>query len=188
MGRFFLGVITMLLILVLTVSGFWLLDLAGVIKLNKMVLNLVSSLPGLEDLTENYELGKKRSEVLAKKEQDLKSWQSKLKLLESKLVEATANFETEKLKWEKEHLAKVNSSKGNDGKKAPANPVSNIDKYLAMVGGMKPAKAAAVLQKLPQETSALILERLRANQAAKIMENLPAEYVAELTQKRINNP
>lgn len=189
MGRFFLGIFTVLLIIVLTVSGMWLADLLGIININHLVLQMAGSLPGLEDLAESYELGRKRSDVLKKREQDLNSWQKKLNMSETKLAEATGNFENDKLKWEKDHLptaAGASPLSPNENEIQSMTDV-NQSKYLAMIAGMKPAKAAAVLEKMPKETTGLILEKMRSSQASKIMECLSPNYVAELTRDRIKN-
>jgi flagellar motility protein MotE (MotC chaperone) len=51
---------------------------------------------------------------------------------------------------------------------------------------MKPKQAAAVIQKLPEETVFTIFDQLRPHQVTKIMENLPESYLAKLTQDRLN--
>jgi len=181
-GRFLLGFFSVLLILALCLAGIWLGDLLGLINLDQVFLDLASSRPGLNDLAENYELGKKRSAVLKEREADLRARQRKLELAEAKLAEETSRFDQDQINRGKAGMTLPTKKDQPSGDSDQAN----LEKYLTLIGGMKPEKAAPVLQKLPDKTVYLILDKLRPNQAVKILEKLPAEYVARLTQGRIS--
>lgn len=183
MVRYFLGILTVFALLVVLVLGIWVGDLIGFWEINKLALSAVSSLPELNDVAQNYELGKKRSDVLKKKEAELQALQERLNQSEAELDKRIKSFEAEKINWERQQL------KNSTAKKATATDVAPDDhrKYLAMVGGMKPDKAAVVIRELPVETTILIFNQLRSSQVIKIMENLPAEYVIKLTQSQVNN-
>jgi flagellar motility protein MotE (MotC chaperone) len=187
MGRFFLGVLTPIILILVLILGIWVSDLLGFVKINNLALDGVALLPGMKTIRQDYELGKKRTAVLLEKEDDLRAWESKLKVSEAKLTEDTAQFENERLEWGKSHLIKTESSVlPNQTTVATKVDDSETKKYLALVGGMKPDKAAAVVGQLPEETVLLLLKQLRSSQATKILESLPADYVARLTKKQIN--
>lgn len=181
MVRYFLGILTVFALLVVLVLGIWVGDLIGFWEINKLALSAVSSLPELNDVAQNYELGKKRSDVLKKKEAELQALQERLNQSEAELDKRIKSFETEKLNWERQQL------KRDTAKTATDVTPDDHRKYLAMVGGMKPDKAAVVIRELPVETTLLIFNQLRPSQVIKIMENLPAEYVIQLTQSQVNN-
>lgn len=184
MGRFFLGFLVPFILIIILILGVWLCDVFGFLQMNRLALEVVSVLPGLENVVKEVELGKKRSQMLQDMENELRARENLLKKSEAKLAEEVENFDAQKLKWEKLHLAKGSgdSSKTNEAAEADAE----IKKYLALIGGMKPDKAAAVIEKLPVETSLMLLKQFRASQATKIMEKLSADYVVALTEKRLN--
>lgn len=187
MGRFFLGVLTPIALILIVILGLWVSDLLGFVQINDLALDAVGLLPGMKTVKDDYELGKERSVVLQEKEDQLRGWESKLKTSEAKLKEDTAQFENEKLEWEKQHLLKTDGPVSPKQAAAPGTADLELKKYLSIIGGMKPEKAAAVVQQLPEDTVLLLLKQLRPSQAAKILENLPPEYVVHLTKKRITS-
>lgn len=168
----------------------WALSQFGVIDLKTMVLQSAGYLPGLEDLAENYELGRKRSVLLSFREKDLQEREKKLKQDQDKLSAERDRFENEKFQWEKEHPTttpnRFVTSPGNAFGKLKNQEEAKVQEYLNMVGNMKPKQAALVIQKLPEETVFMIFDQLRPSQVTKIMENLPGDYLAKLTQDRLN--
>jgi flagellar motility protein MotE (MotC chaperone) len=188
MEKFFLGIATVLLVIVVAVGCLWLFDLVGVIKMNDLILNEAGKLTGMKKLAVNYELGKKRSAVLQKKEMELTTKERQLAARETKLQKNFTELEDQKQLWLKEHSQTVQAIQTNGITGAKASPASDrsVKNYLATIGAMKVDKAAAVMQKLPDETVLLIFDQLRTNQAAKLMESLPAEYLTRLTKARLN--
>lgn len=185
MGRFFLGFCLPIVLVVLVVLGIWLCDVFGLLEVNRLALETVSILPGLENVVKEVELGKKRSQMLQNMESELRARENLLKKAEAKLAEEREDFETQKLQWEKQRLREEASGKSSNNPKNGAGKEVEIKKYLELIGGMKPAKAAAVIEKLPVETSLAILKEIRPSQATKIMENMSSDYVAALTEKRL---
>lgn len=190
MGRFFLGVLTPILLVLVIILGLWVSDLVGLVKINNLALDMVSALPGMKNVKEESELGKKRSAVLLEKEDSLRGWESKLKVSQARLNSNVAQFENEKLEWEKQHPINEANTAGsmmpNKGAaKASVDP--DLKKYLGIIGSMKPDKAATVIKQLPDDTVLLLLKQLRSEQATKILETLPSDYVVRLTKKRIKS-
>ena len=184
MGRFLMGFCIPLLLIFILVLGIWLCDVLGFLQMNKLALEAVSVLPGLENVVKEVELGKKRSQMLQEMENDLRARENLLKKAEAKLAEEREEFEIQKLQWEKLHLKEASGKTSKSSKEASAAE-AEIKQYLALIGGMKPAKAAAVIEKLPVETSLAILKEIRPSQATKIMENMSSDYVVALTEKRL---
>ncbi len=162
----------------------------GIIEVKSFLLEGLSFIPGLNDLAENYELGKKRSKLLEEREVNLRAGEEQLQKDLAKLAEEQDLFLDEKITWEREHpvTAKTVETSGTSAvqKAALAKEEAKVKHYLAMLGSMKPKKAAMVIQKLPKETVYLIFDQLQKSQVTKILENMPEEYLAKLTQDRLN--
>jgi flagellar motility protein MotE (MotC chaperone) len=186
MGKYFLGVFTVVLLLALGAGCIWLFDFVGVIALDDLALRAVGSLPGLSDLPASYALGKKRSLVLKQKEEELMAREKRLAAGRNKLEEDSNALATEKKQWLKERNVLSQAVPGQS-LQTPAGLDPAVKKYLAMVGAMKPAKAAAVIQQLPDATVFLLLDQLKSAQATKIMESLPPGYLTRITRARLNS-
>jgi flagellar motility protein MotE (MotC chaperone) len=194
MGRFLLGLIVVPVVLAVAVGVVLILDQFGIVSYPKAVLQPVGSTLGIQNLAENYDLGKKRSALLESRDQELRKAEAEVKSRQTVLAQKMAEFEAAKTQWEKDHpltpVAAANSASGlaNSSKAPPPSAVKADPKeiqFLANIGGMKPAKAAAVIEKLAPETVYRIFDQLDARQVSKIMENLPADLVAKLTQGRM---
>jgi flagellar motility protein MotE (MotC chaperone) len=185
---FNLGRVLIIIIAICLILG--VLNFLGVINVKESFLQGLSLIPGLNDLAENYELGKKRSKLLSEREADLQAREEKLKQDLAKLAEEQDLFLDEKLVWKREHPVSAGTP-GSSGltpaqKAARAKEEANLKYYLATLGSMKPKNAAMVIQKLPEETVYLIFDQLQQSQVRKILEKMPAEYLAKLTQDRLN--
>jgi len=166
------------------------LSFMGIIDVKGLFIQGISYVPGLNDLAGNYELGKKRSKLLHEREADLHAREEKLQKELAKLTGEKDLFLDEKFTWEREHPVSVKPAGAPDSsapqKTALTKEKAKVKQYLAMLGSMKPKKAAMVIQKLPEETVFLIFEQLQKNQVTRILENMPEEYLAKLTQDRLN--
>lgn len=185
---FNLGRVLIIIIAICLILG--VLNFLGVINVKESFLQGLSLIPGLNDLAENYELGKKRSKLLSEREANLQAREEKLRQDLAKLAEDQDLFLDEKLAWEREHPVSAGTP-GSTGltpaqKAARAKEEANLKYYLATLGSMKPKNAAMVIQKLPEETVYLIFDQLQQSQVRKILEKMPAEYLAKLTQDRLN--
>jgi flagellar motility protein MotE (MotC chaperone) len=186
MGKYFLGVFTVILLIVLGAGGIWLFDFAGVIALDDLAIRSAANLPGLSDLPASYALGKKRSVVLKKKEEELVAREKRLAAERNKLEEDSNALVTEKKQWLKERNTLFKAASGQSTQTSEGLDPA-VKKYLATVGAMKPAKAAAVIQQLPDATVFALFDQLKSARASKIMENLPAEYLTRITRARMNS-
>jgi flagellar motility protein MotE (MotC chaperone) len=184
MGKFFFGMLTVLLIIAVGVGCLWVSDLFGIVNLNGLILDQTGKVTGLKNLAENYELGKKRSAVLQKKEAGLAAKERHLAAKEATLQAARDELEDQKQSWLKER-SRLAADKQKDKPEENTAAKAEIKDYLATLGTMQAEKAAAVIQKLPDETVFLIFEQLRARQATKLMESLPTDYLTRLTKARI---
>jgi flagellar motility protein MotE (MotC chaperone) len=150
--------------------------------------------PHLGDLPQSYELGKKRGELLAKKEKELRDREAKLKKDQAQLAADRNQLNDEKNNWLNQHpqtnakfIPAANIvNPPMPGRFAPPTSDQKLKDYLTRVGMMKPKQAAAVIQKLPEETVFAIFDQLRPYQVTEIMNNLPEAYLAKLTQDRLN--
>jgi flagellar motility protein MotE (MotC chaperone) len=190
MNRVFFNFGRILIIVVAISLLLGILNFLGIINVKELFLEGLSFIPGLNDLAENYELGKKRSKLLSEREADLQAREAKLQTDLAKLAEEQDLFLDEKLAWQREHPLIAGTS-GSSGltvaqKAARAKEEANLKYYLATLGSMKPKNAAMVIQKLPEETVYLIFDQLQQSQVRKILEKMPAEYLAKLTQDRLN--
>lgn len=182
------GRILILFLAICLVLG--ILNFMGILNVKEFFIQGLSYIPGLDDLSENYELGKKRSKLLIEREAELKAREEQLQRDRAKLEEEQDLLLAEKLAWEREHPVSV----GADGtvkpsaaqKAALVKEEAKLKYYLATLGSMKPKNAAMVIQKLPEDTIYLIFDQLQQSQVRKILENMPAEYLAKLTQDRLN--
>lgn len=184
MGKYFLGIFTVVLLIAVGAGCIWLFDFVGLIALDDLAIRAAGNIPGLSDLPTSYSLGKKRSVVLKKKEDELTVREKRLKADRNKLEEEIGAFANEKKQWLKERNTLSKAAPGQSAN-TPAELEPAVKKYLATVGAMKPAKAAAVIQKLPDATAFALFDQLKSAQAAKIMENLPPEYLTRITQARV---
>jgi flagellar motility protein MotE (MotC chaperone) len=187
MGKFLLGIATVLIVIGVAVGCLWLGDLVGILELKQLILNETGRLTGIKNLAETYELGKKQSAVLEKKEFELAKKERQLIARETKLQTEFTELQDQKQSWIKERskTAPVQPPKGKITPRPDATPDPTLKTYLATIGAMKAEKAAAVMQNLPDETVFLILDQLRKQQAAKLMENLPPEYLTRITKARL---
>jgi flagellar motility protein MotE (MotC chaperone) len=187
MGKYLLGVVTVLIMIGVAAGSLYLCDLVGVIKLQDLVLTETGRLLGIEDLAFTYELGKKHSDVLQKKEDELAKRERRLAARETQLQLDVTELQDQKQLWLKERSkadsVKLSRAKNSSGPLATPDPA--LKNYLEIIGAMKAEKAAAVIQKLPDEIVFLILNQLRTQQAAKLMENLPPDYLTRLTKARV---
>ncbi|HYH02619.1 MAG TPA: hypothetical protein VEC37_05925 [Bacillota bacterium] len=188
MGKYLLGILTVIIIVAVGCGGILIFDLVGIVKKNDLIFTAVEQLTGLKNFQENYELGQKRSRVLKKKETELVTKEKRLASREQRLEADLAELENQKQLWFKEHpIVKQPEPKSVVAQNKPRTEDDpKLKNYLATIGAMKAEKAAAVIQKLPDETVFLIFDQLRANQASKLMENLPPEYLTRLTEARLN--
>jgi flagellar motility protein MotE (MotC chaperone) len=173
----------------------WGLNQFGIIDAKGLILQGASFYPGLQDLPKNYELGKKRGEMLSQREKDLENRERKLKAAQDQLAADRDQFENDKNKWQNEHPVTAGTkytptpnyvNPPMPGKFPPPTSDQKLKDYLTRVGTMKPKQAALVIQKLPEETVFTIFDQLRPFQVSRIMENLPEDYLAKLTQDRLN--
>ncbi|NLW47796.1 MAG: hypothetical protein GXY86_10735 [Firmicutes bacterium] len=190
MNRTFFNFGRILIIVVAICLFLGILNLLGIVNVKELFLEGLSYIPGLNDLAENYELGKKRSKLLSEREADLQAREAKLQEDLAKLAEDQDFFLDEKLAWEREHPV-IAGTPGSSGltaaqKAARVKEEANLKYYLATLGSMKPKNAAMVIQKLPEDTVYLIFDQLQQSQVRKILEKMPAEYLAKLTQDRLN--
>lgn len=187
-GFFNFGRILIILLAIGLVLG--ILNFMGVLNVKDLFIKGLSYIPGLEDFSESYELGKRRSKLLNEREAELKAREEQLQREQAQLEEEQDLLLAEKLAWEREHPVSV----GPDGtakpsaaqKAAIAKEEAKLKYYLATLGSMKPKNAAMVIQKLPEDTIYLIFDQLQQSQVRKILENMPPEYLAKLTQDRLN--
>lgn len=193
MGKFLLGFFTFVLLAGLGYGSILVVDALDLVKKEDLILMGVERLTGIKKFKEIYEIGKKRSAVLQQKENELGQKEARLVAKEKRLVSRQTEYDAEfaalekqKQTWLKEHPP-VSAPKTVASQKAnPGITDSTLKTYLATIGAMKPEKAAAVIQKLPEETVFAIFDQLRTSQASKVMENLPAEYLTRITQTRVN--
>ncbi|HBE80256.1 MAG TPA: hypothetical protein DDW65_21120 [Firmicutes bacterium] len=198
MSRFFSGFLKLTLGIALAYFMFWGLAQFGVIDSKTLILQAASLFPDLRDLPQSYELGKKRSQLLGEKEAELRRLEERLKKGQSQLAADRNQLNEDKNKWQNEHPATATNDTPKyvqaqnivnppmPGKFPSPTPEQKLKDYLIRVGTMKPKQAAAVIQKLPEETVFAIFDQLRPYQVTKIMENLPEAYLAKLTQDRLN--
>lgn len=190
MNRVFFNFGRILIIFLAICLVLGILNFMGVLNAHDLFIQGLSYIPGLNDLSENYELGKKRSKLLSEREADLKAREEQLQRDQAKLEEEQDLLLAEKLAWEREHPVPVGADgtrKPSDAQKAAlAKEEAKLKYYLATLGSMKPKNAAMVIQKLPEDTIYLIFDQLQQSQVRKILENMPAEYLAKLTQDRLN--
>ncbi len=193
MGRFLLGLIVAPVVLAVAVGVVLLLDQFGIVSYPKLVLQAVGSTLGIKNLAENYDLGKKRSALLESRDRELRKTEAEVKSGQTVLAQKMAEFAAERTQWEKDHPITPTGAANAAG---PANPSQTpsvnsgkVDpkesQFLTNIGGMKPAKAAAVIEKLAPETVYRLFDQMDARQVSKILENLPADLVAKLTQGRM---
>ncbi len=189
MNRIFFNFGRVLIIIVAICLILGILNFMGIINVKELFLQGLSFIPGLNDLAENYELGKKRSKLLGEREADIQAREAQLKQDLAKLAEEQDLFLDEKLTWEREHPASIRTAETSGPtaaqKAALAKEEAKLRYYLATLGSMKPKNAAMVIQKLPEDTVYLIFDQLQQSQVRKILENMPAEYLAKLTQDRL---
>lgn len=187
-GLFNFGRIIIILLAIGLVLG--ILNFMGLVDVKGFFIQGLSYIPGLEDLAENYELGKRRSKLLSEREADLQVREEQLQRDQAKLAEERDLLLAEKMAWEREHP--VSDRSGGTTKltatqrEALAKEEAKLKYYLATLGSMKPKNAAMVIQKLPEETIYLIFDQLQQSQVRKILEKMPPEYLAKLTQDRLN--
>ena len=187
-GLFNFGRIIIILLAIGLVLG--ILNIMGVINVKDLFIQGLSYIPGLEDLAENYELGKRRSKLLDEREAALQAREEQLQRDQAKLAEEQDLLLAEKIAWEREQpvsagtaeTAKLTAAQ----KEALAKEEAKLKYYLATLGSMKPKNAAMVIQKLPEDTIYLIFDQLQQSQVRKILEKMPPEYLAKLTQDRLN--
>ncbi|TCL66544.1 flagellar motility protein MotE (MotC chaperone) [Hydrogenispora ethanolica] len=188
MVRFFIGLVVVPALLAAGLGGLWILNQFGVVPYQQVVLQTVGGIAGIKDLADTYELGKKRSAILKSREQELRQRQQHLQTQTARLDDERSIFKTTRDKWEKAHpeaTAEASpAGSAKDSQNIQADPKGK--EFLVTIGGMKPQKAAEVIQKLPEETVYMILDGLEARRVAKIMENLPADYLAKLAQERLD--
>lgn len=190
MNRGFFNFVKVLIVLLAICLVLGIFNFLGVLNVKDLFIKGLSYIPGLGDLYDNYELGKKRSKLLSEREAELKAREEQLQRDLAKLEEEQDLLLAEKLAWEREHPVSV----GPDGTVRPsaaqkallAKEEAKLKHYLATLGSMKPKNAAMVIQKLPEDTIYLIFDQLQQSQVRKILENMPAEYLAKLTQDRLN--
>lgn len=190
MSQGFFNLVKVLIILLAICLVLGIFNFLGVLNVKDLFIKGLSYIPGLGDLYDNYELGKKRSKLLSEREAELKAREEQLQRDLAKLEEEQDLLLAEKLAWEREHPVSVSP----DGRAQPsatqkamlAKEEAKLKHYLATLGSMKPKNAAMVIQKLPEETIYLIFDQLQQSQVRKILENMPAEYLAKLTQDRLN--
>ncbi len=189
MARFIFGMLVFPVLLGFGLLVLFILNLFGVVSFQKTVLWAVEKTFQVPKLVENYELGKKKSDFWLQKEEDFSYRDAQLKEREAKLDEERVAFETLKSRWEKD-----NPTIGAEGPKPvmvdAVKPLetmkdANVQQFLARLGRMKPQKAAAVVEKLPEENVQQIIDELDERQATKIMEYLSPELLARLTQERL---
>jgi flagellar motility protein MotE (MotC chaperone) len=195
MSQFFSGFLKLTLGMALACFIFWGLVQFGVIDSKTLILQAASLFPDLRDLPQSYELGKKRNQLLAEKEAELRRLEERLKEGQSQLAADRNQLNEDQNKWQNAHPAAKDTSQylqaqnivnpPMPGKFPPPTPEQKLKDYLIRVGTMKPKQAAAVIQKLPEETVFAIFDQLRPYQVTKIMENLPEAYLAKLTQDRL---
>lgn len=190
MNRGFFNFVKVLIVLIAICLVLGIFNFLGVLNVKDLFIKGLSYIPGLGDLYDNYELGKKRSKLLSEREAELKAREEQLQRDLAKLEEEQDLLLAEKMAWEREHPVSV----GPDGRAQPsaaqkallAKEEAKLKHYLATLGSMKPKNAAMVIQKLPEDTIYLIFDQLQQSQVRKILENMPAEYLAKLTQDRLN--
>jgi flagellar motility protein MotE (MotC chaperone) len=195
MGQFFSGFSKFILVIALAYFILWGLNQFGVVDSKALIIQTASLFPHLGDLPQSYELGKKRSELLAQKENELLDREQKLKKDQDQLAIDRNQLNNDKNNWQNQHPPTTVANyvpKPNivnppmPGRFAPLTSDQKLKDYLTRVGTMKPKQAAAVIQKLPEETVFAIFDQLRPFQVSRIMENLPEDYLAKLTQDRLN--
>ncbi len=194
MGRFFLALLMVMIMISACGGVLFGADKLGLIKLEKLILQVVSFYPKLKDLPRIYQLGKAEQIVLEREKEKLQALQKQLHLEKTQLTQTKQKLHQEQLRL-KEELKKNSSPKpvATPDKNAapalprvsPANP-KEIKDYLEAFNLMKPAKVAVVLQKLPEDTVLEILKATEERQTAKIFECLPAEYLASLTKEQMS--
>jgi flagellar motility protein MotE (MotC chaperone) len=189
MARFIFGMFVFPVLLGLGLLILFILNLFGVVSFQKTILFAVEQTFRVPKLVENYELGKKKDDFWRQKEEDFSFREARLKERETKLDEDQTAFETLKSRWEKD-----NPRVGAEGSKPamidavkPAEAIkdASVQQFLTRLGRMKPQKAAAVLEKLPEVDVLQIIDGLDERQATKIMEYLSPELLARLTQERL---
>jgi flagellar motility protein MotE (MotC chaperone) len=189
------GVLKTVFVVALAYFILWGLNQFGVIDSKVLILQAASLYPGLHNLPQSYELGEKRSQLLAQKEKELRDKEQKLNRIQAQLDVARNQLQDTKNNWQNAHpVAAISKytptpyivNPPMPGKFPPITSEQKLKDYLTRVGNMKPKQAAAVIQKLPEETVFAIFDQLRPFQVTKIMENLPEAYLAKLTQDRLN--
>lgn len=191
MAQVLAKVFKVLLIIGLIWFGLWTLTQFGIFSMKDVVLNLVSCLPGFSDIVPSYELGQRQSALLKKQQEALAQKQRELDAAQAKLFRDQDAFTRMQNDWINAHPSTTPPSSGvsNHGK-IVLNPTKTPDKkikeYLSLVGNMRPKQAAAVIQKLPEETIFILFDQLRRDQVVKIMENLPESFLSKLTMDRLN--
>ncbi len=184
------NLVKILIIVAAIVLIFGILNFLGIINVKELFIQGISFVPGLNDLQENYELGKRRSKLLEEREAGLRAREEQFRKDLAKLEEEKDLFLDEKFTWERENPVSGKSGETLGAsvtqKAALAKEEAKLKQYLATLGSMKPKKAAMVIQKLPEDTVYLIFDQLQKSQVTKILENMPEEYLAKLTQDRLN--
>jgi flagellar motility protein MotE (MotC chaperone) len=193
LGRFMLGVLTMLLVLAGAVGVLFGLEKAGMIGLKSMTISVLGKIPGWGDLPEDLETGKRQREGWQEKE---KTYQAHVAILKKENLSL-------KKELEKLQRAAVESPKKNvepTGKPVAVmakdkNSVSRLPESLGttkraarLLGEMKPQPAAEILMKIQPEVALEILDKVETRKAAKIIEAMPVDsgsaLVARLAKKR----
>ena len=184
--RFLKGGLSLALILALL----WGLNQFKIIDSKGLILQAASLFPGLNRLPQTYALGQKRNLQLSAKDKKLRALQAKLAAENNALQNAKLQLQKQQSKAVASPTPPPNQSQYVNMptvlKFPPPTSAEKLNSYLNTIGNMQPAEAAAVIQKLPEQTVYLIFDQLRPYRVSRIMEKLPAAYLATLSQDRLN--
>lgn len=188
--RILSGIAVIALILLVFGVGFWAMDELGLMDIKTVSLGIASILPGLNDVERNYTLGENRQKILEKQQKELEKKKRLLDQKESQLQADRLVFEQEKADWERIHAGSTPTPTPRDWRRSlgpfpSPEPDAKVNEFLATVGRMNAKEAAAVLQKMPEETVFKIFNQLSPYHVTRIMEQLPEKYLAQLTRSRL---
>lgn len=185
MGRFLLGILTILILLAGMIGVLSVLEQNGIVDVKPAVIGVMGKLPGWGELPQIFSAGKK----------GLKNWQEKEKIYQAR-VDAL-NRQIAKLQKDLDQALTNNSTPATKDKPTVAttpvnSPVANTKltdasastkQAARLLGEMKPQAAADILLKIQPDVALSILQLVETRKAAKIIEVMPVDNGSALLAK-----
>lgn len=183
-GRFFLGVLTTIILVASLCGVLFALDQSGMLSLQPSVIGVLGKIPGWQDLPKALADGRKES----------KSWMQKEKAYQAQV--ARLRQDNEKLQKELDGML-IKKEIPTDEKKRPVTVQTkektpllvapSASQAALLLADMKAPAAASILLRVAPEVALEILQKMDNRKAAKIMEVMPVENGSALLARLAQN-